>query len=135
MRSGVVSRVNALVLAAGGGALLFAPDWVLPVLVPDFPAAGLWVGQLVAAAWLGMAALNWLQRSAVLGGIYGRPIVLANLALHFISALVIVKAIQRQNVSTKLWALAVPSTILAIVYAWLLLRGPLEADMKARGSR
>jgi hypothetical protein len=87
MISSLVSRASAAILLLGGVTLLFAPDVVLPALVPAFPPAAMWLGQLLAAAWLGVAALNWLQRGALLGGIYGRSVVLANVALYFISEL------------------------------------------------
>ncbi len=79
MTSTLISVASATILLLAGLPLLFAPDAVLP----RFPVAGIWLGQLLGAAWLGVAALNWLSRSAVLGGIYGRPVVLANLALQF----------------------------------------------------
>lgn len=78
----LLSRVSAAVLLVAGIVPLFAPDMVLPRLVPGDPEAALWLGQLLGAAWLGVAALNWLNRSTLLGGIYGRPIVAATMALH-----------------------------------------------------
>jgi hypothetical protein len=90
------------------------------------PPAAAWVGQLLAAAWLGVAALNWLQRSAVLGGIYGRPIVLANLALYFVSALSLLRALMSAGTSSVLWLALAPSAVLAAVYGALLLRGPFD---------
>jgi peptidoglycan/LPS O-acetylase OafA/YrhL len=35
--SSMVSRASAILLLVGGLALLFAPDALLPALVPDFP--------------------------------------------------------------------------------------------------
>ncbi len=74
MKSSLVSRASALVLCIGGLALLFAPDVVLSWLEPEFPAGAAWIGQLLGAAWLGLAALNWLNRSAILGGIVSFPV-------------------------------------------------------------
>lgn len=122
-RSGMISRVNAIVLLLAGVAMLFAPDIVLLRLVQGFPPAAFWLGQLLGAAWLGMAALSWLSRGAVLGGIYGRPVVMANATLHFISAMTLLR--------TGLIVLAIPAALLAIVYGLLLFRGPLPGDMPA----
>jgi hypothetical protein len=55
-----ISRASAIVLAGAGIALLFAGDDLLPRLISGFPSQGAWLGQLLAAAWLGIAALNWL---------------------------------------------------------------------------
>ena len=129
-RSGVISsllsRVSAAILLVGGAALLFAPDALLPALVPGFPPAAAWLGQLLGAAWFGVAALNWSQRAALLGGIYGRPVVLANLALYFISALSLSRALLRGAAPPTLWALLVPLAVLAAAYGALLLRGPFD---------
>ncbi len=121
-----VSHVSAIVLALGGVALLFAPDVILPALVPGFPPAALWLAQLLAAAWLGVAALDWLQRSAVLGGIYGRPVVLANLVLYFVGDLVVLRALREPVAPRALWIFVVPATLLAVAYGALLLRGPFD---------
>ena len=125
--SSLVSRISAAVLFIGGIALLFAPDVLLPALVPRFPPAAAWLGQLLGAAWLGVAALNWLQRSTMLGGIYGRPIVVANLALYFVSALSMLRALLGGGVPATSWLVAAPAAVLAVVYGALLFRGPFDA--------
>ena len=130
MLSTRLSRASALVLLLGGLALLFAPDALLPRLVPGFPAAGEWLGQLLAAAWLGVAALNWTSQRAVLGGIYGRPVVLANVALYFVSATSLGRAAARGAGPGALWALLAVAAALAAVYGWLLFRGPAAADLE-----
>lgn len=127
MISSLLSRVSAVVLLIGGAALLFAPDVLLPALVPGFPPAAAWLGQLLAAAWLGMAALNWLQRAAVLGGIYGRPVVLANLALYFVSALSLLRAAAGGAAPAAAWGALALAAPLAMAYGALLLRGPFDS--------
>jgi len=113
------------VLAAGGLALLFAADEVLPRVTSGFPATAHWIGQLLGAAWLGLAALNWIHRRAVLGGVYGRPVVVANLFHYFIAAMVLIRAIGRGSPG-PIWQLAVPAITLAAAYAALLWRGPFD---------
>lgn len=125
MISSVVSRVSAAVLALGGLALLFAADALLPALVPGLPPTAAWLGQLLGAAWLGVAALNWLQRGAVLGGAYGRPVVVANLVLYFVTALSAARAVPAGG--PRLWLLALPGAAGAAVYGALLVRGPVDA--------
>ena len=126
MISSLLSRLSAAVLAVGGVALLFAADAVLPALAPGFPPAAAWLGQLLGAAWLGVAAMNWLQRDTVLGGIYGRPVVFANVALYFVSALSLLRALVGGAARPALWVACVPAAVLAAAYAALLLRGPFD---------
>jgi hypothetical protein len=125
--SSTLSRISAAVLLGGGLALLFAADAVLPALAPGFPPAAAWVGQLLGAAWLAVAALNWLQRAAVLGGIYGRPVVFANAVLYLVSALSLLRALVGGAAPRAVWLACAPAVLLAAAYAALLLRGPFDA--------
>ena len=131
MISGAVSRASAGVLLVGGLGLLFAPDLVLPPIVPEYPPAGFWVGQLLGAAWLGLAALNWLNRFVLLGGIYGRGVVSANAIAYFITTLVLLRAGFGDPKASGVWGIGVVAALPALVYGWLLFRGPAEADLNA----
>ena len=125
MISAFISRTSALWLGIAGFALLFAPDAVLARLIAGYPPSGLWLGQLLGAAWLGLAALNWINRRLILGGVFGRPIVLANAIHYFISAMVLLRAVRRQP-EASVEIMAVPAITLAVAYGALLFRGPFD---------
>ena len=74
--------------------------------------------------------LNWLQRAAVLGGIYGRPVVFANLALYFISALSLLRALLDGGAPRVLWLLLAALASLALSYGALLWRGPFDRPQR-----
>jgi len=131
MISSVISHLSALVLAVAGAALLFASDVVLPSIVPGLTASAAWLGQLLGAAWLGVAGLNWLSRRATLGGVYGRPVVLANFALYVISALSLVRVLDNGMAQLWLWPAFIVSAAFALSYGALLLRGPLGKGTRA----
>jgi hypothetical protein len=114
----------------GGLLFLFAADDILPRLIPAFPPSGAWLGQLLAAAWLGVAMLNWFSRSTLLGGIYGRAVVTTNAVLYFVSAMALLKIVTRPGISAAVWLLAVPFLLFAGVYGWLMFRGPFERDFE-----
>lgn len=122
-----VSRISAMFLLLAGLALLFASDSLLPALVPGFPSGAAWLGQLLAAGWLAIAALNWLNRFTLLGGIYGRPVVLTNVAVYFISALSMLRALVGHEAPAVAWGLLVPFALMAAVYGLLMLRGPFDS--------
>jgi len=124
--SRLLTTVSALVLFVLGLALLFAPDVVLGRLVPGFPPGSAWVGSLLGAAWLGMAALDWSHRTTLLGGIYGRPVVYANFVLFLVSALVLVRVVLRPGMPPVIWLFALPFFVLAVAWALLLFRGPFD---------
>jgi hypothetical protein len=132
MRAGILSRASAATLLVAGMSLLFLPDVVLPIVSSGYPASAAWLGQLLGGAWLGIAALNWLSRSAVLGGIYGRPVVFANAMMYFIGGISILKAAQRSGFPVVLSLIALAMLLFASVYGWLMRRGPFAADLQDR---
>ena len=132
MHSTLISRVSAGLLLAGGLGLLFAPDVILPRLIAGYPEAGLWLGQLLGAAWLALAELNWLSRTNLLGGIYGRSVVLPNAAFYFIATMVLIKAVSAPSMPVWLWIVAIPTALMAGMYSWLLFRGPMTRDIEMR---
>ncbi len=128
MTSSAISKISAGVLGLGGISFLFAGDVILPLLAADIPRSATWLSELIGAGWLGLAALNWLSRGSVLGGIYGRPVIIANLALYLVSALVLVRVIVNNDTNRLGWIMAPTALLLAATYGWLLLRGPLRRD-------
>ena len=130
MHSTLISRASAGLLLIGGLGLLFAPDVILPRLIPEYPETGLWLGQLLGAAWLALAALNWLSRTSLLGGIYGRSVVMPNAAFYFIAAMVLIKAVSAHTMPAWVWIVMFPVALMAGVYSWLLFRGPMARDME-----
>jgi hypothetical protein len=121
MSSRIIASASALTLAAAGLLLLFASDELLPRLVPGVQVQAAWIGQVLGAAWLGIAALNWLSKGSVLGGIYGRPIVMANAVTYFITTTVLLKA----PIAGAPVAAALPA-VFALLYGVLLFRGPFH---------
>jgi hypothetical protein len=83
--------LSAALTAALGVAASFAPQEILQharVQADPFPVA---VIQLAGALYLGFAVLNWSAKGSMLGGIYGRPIGLANFGHFAIGAIVLWK--------------------------------------------
>ena len=62
-------------------------------------------------------------RGLTIGGIYGRPVVVANLTLYFISATTLLKAAVPAP-ERLVVAAAIVTSVLAALYAWLLFRPP-----------
>lgn len=107
--------------------MLFGADIVFPALVPGFPPSAAFIGQMIAGAWLAMASVNWFNRSQILGGIYGRPVVYANVVLWVVTVLGVVRSAMLPGASVWLWGIVVPAGVFACVYGVLMLRGPFDA--------
>ena len=83
--------LSAAFVAALGVAASFLPQEILGLagIPPDrFAAAAV---QIAGALYIGFALLNWSAKGTLLGGIYGRPIVLANFTHFAIGAIVLWK--------------------------------------------
>ena len=80
--------------------------------------------QMVGALYLGFAMLNWMSRGSSLGGIYGRPIVVANM-LHFtVASLALVKTLPGWHPPVVVAATIICS-LFAAAFGLLLFRTPL----------
>lgn len=127
-----LSRASAGLLGATGHALVFAPRELLAYLAPGTPAAATWIGQLLGAALIGFAWLNWLNRGTLLGGIYARPVVLANAVFFFVGAVSVFGASSALDATAwRVQAVAGVLGLFALCYTWLMFRGPLERDFQA----
>lgn len=50
--------------------------------------------QLLGAALLGFALLNWMSRNSIIGGIYGKPLLIANLVHFLMGSLALIKMVK-----------------------------------------
>ncbi|MDT0631063.1 hypothetical protein RQM47_02085 [Rubrivirga sp. S365] len=111
----------AVLLAAAGAVFLFVPDIVFPDARAGGPAA--LAAQLFGAALLGFAALCWAGRGALLGGIYGRPIVVGNQAFAVVGTLVVLGGLPPEA-GPGLWGLLAVLVFGAALWSVLLFRSP-----------
>lgn len=123
--------ISAVALAAAGAALLFAPAELQRVLSgAGSAAAGAesmspLMMQLWAAALLGLASMSWIGRGMTLGGVYGRALVLANLAHWTVGGLSMVRAVLDRPSGAGLWLAAAVYVAFALAFAWLMRRDPV----------
>ena len=71
---------SAAVYLVAGIALLFAPAELLAAAGEPASILPVAVLQVLGSALFGFAMLNWMHRHSTVGGIFGRPLVMANLA-------------------------------------------------------
>jgi len=106
---------SAVVLGAGGAFLLFAPAEIARSL----GLSGVYaqpVFSLLAATYLGFAMANWAVKGSAIGGIYQRPLSLANLAHFVIGGLSLMKVASK---SPLLLSVAVVYGLFAVFFVWL----------------
>lgn len=71
--------LTALLDGLAGLAFVFAPGEILSSIGIPVSVGSTWLAQMLGAALLSLAWLNWLQRYARVGGVLGRTVLLPNL--------------------------------------------------------
>lgn len=112
---------SAVLLGAAGVLLSFAPELGLAALGVEPSPATLLLAQIVGGLYFGFAMLNWMTKDTPTGGIYNRPVVVANLS-HFVIAGL---SILRQLPGTPaLWVLGGLYVVLASLFGLTLYTHP-----------
>ena len=124
MNTELLMVLCALFLAALGILASFFPQEILAFSGSQDEGLAVLVVQIAGALYLGFAFLNWTARASVLGGIYGRPVVLGNL-LHFVVVtLALWKAVATGPQMTGVVAGAVVYSVFAVSFGMLLFVQP-----------
>jgi len=114
--------IAALVDAVVGLLLLFMPQETMTVLLGAAAAGTERTGQLAAAGLLGVAGVNWLNRYARFGGIYGRPLMLGNLLHKMTLSLLLIGDAARGAIPHAGVALTIVYGLLAMGFAYAMIR-------------
>ena len=123
-RPGALLTCSALANLLAALGCLFAGDEVLAASGAAKTGLERVLVQLLGAGLFGFAMLNWMNRYAPVGGIYGRPLVVANLAHTMTAALTLVQIVTRGAQSVvALAALAFFGTF-AVAFGVVLFAGP-----------
>ena len=85
--------LTAILLAVLGLSLTFAADNIIVWLGIDNSVPINLIFQLLGAAYFAFAMLNWMAKGAIIGGIYNKPIAIANLSHFLIGGLALTKAV------------------------------------------
>ena len=115
---------SALLLMGLGIVTLFAPDEIAGIVSKSGQATSGVVVQLLAGALFALGILDWMNRYATIGGIYGRPVVLANFAFFFITTTTLARFALAVGGGIALWGATGVSGILAALYAQLFFGSP-----------
>lgn len=118
MGRAILTLSAAMLLLVGGTGLFAAREAASWLGASGSGPASLLV-QVAASAMLGLAMLNWLSRGNRVGGIYARPLCLANLLFFASAALCVGKAVAARQAPESWLALVAGFSALALAFAWL----------------
>lgn len=112
--------------ALSGLAALFLPEEIAAASGAAASPHFTLVVQLCAAMLLGFAMLDWMSRGNLVGGIYARPLVVANFVHFAVGAITMLEMIYTGTASTEVAAICAGYVALAAAFAVLLFRSPVQ---------
>ncbi len=115
---------SAIVMFAFGVALTFAPAELIHAAgAPQLPLL-VALAQTCGALYLGFAALNWMAKDNLIGGIYSRPVALANFLQFFVVAMALLNDVARLPHSPGPISATALNASLALCFGLVLFRHP-----------
>ena len=125
MKTKLLMASSAAVMGAAGLAGTFLPQELLRALQLPASDAPALLMQLHAALLLAFALTNWMAKGSLIGGIYNRPLALANV-LHFATgSLTLLKMMTAGAVGLPEAVLVVPYVVLAVWWSAALVTSPV----------
>ena len=118
-------EIIAAVLGAAALVLIFAPELALACVAIEPTAGALVLGQLYGSALFGIAVSTWFARTMLLGGIYGRGVVVGGFAHALVGVFALFHALRASFGNACVWAAFIVYAALAIWFGALMFgRGP-----------
>jgi hypothetical protein len=116
--------LSALFLAVLGCGITFFPQELLAHVGVRPEGTAVLLIQMLGALYLGFAILNWMNRGNRIGGIYGRPVSMANFFHFAVGAAALVKGSIAQQFALEVVATAAIYATFGIWFALALFTHP-----------
>lgn len=125
MNTKLIMTTSAALLAVAGISLSFFPNEISNYIGLGVTKTPQLVIQALGALYFGFAMLNWMAKGSLIGGIYAKPLVVANLSHFMIGGLSLIKGlISIPNPPYQLVILTGVYTIFAAIFGVLFMRNP-----------
>jgi hypothetical protein len=122
MKTKILMTSSCLIFGILGISALFMPDRVLSAFGINTTDASSLLVQLMGTLFFAFALMNWTVKDGVIGGIYQRPVSLANFAHFFAGALTALKYLLSHSASPLIVGIAVIYAAYAVMFYWLVFR-------------
>lgn len=126
MNTKIVMTLSAATLGAAGILLTFIPDTILSFLNIATNDTALFLMQILGALYFAFGMLNWMTKNSLIGGIYNRPIAVANFSHFLIAGLALTKGIiSNPGLSYIIWIVGIIYFVFGLSYGVILFRHPV----------
>jgi hypothetical protein len=121
----LIMTVGAVFLALIGIILSFLPNEVAAYFQIENTKTIQLILQIAGAQYFAMGMLNWMMRNSVIGGIYNRPVTIANFAHYLIGALALAKGLfSSSGLPFVFYILTGYYLVFVVLYAFIFNRNP-----------
>lgn len=129
MNTRLLMALSAIILALLGISLIFFPIEILDYFELSVSDTLELLMQIIGSLYFAFAMLNWISRGSIIGGIYNRPIAIANLTHFFIAGLSLIQGIlSNPNLPYTIWSIAIIYTIFAILFGIVAFNHPVSEN-------
>ena len=122
MNTKLLMTSSALILGLAGVFALFAPDVLLSTEGAAVTGTLSVMIQLMGALYFSFALMNWTAKDSLIGGIYARPVSLANFSHFFAGALLLLKQPLSNEMNLSTLAVLIVYAVYAACFYWLVFR-------------
>ena len=120
---------SAIILALIGISLIFFPKEILDYFELSTSDTLELLMQIIGSFYFAFAMLNWMSKGSLIGGIYNRPIALANWTHFFIAGLALIKGVlANPSLSYVIWSIAIIYSIFAILFGIVAFKHPVSEN-------
>jgi hypothetical protein len=122
----LIMILSAIFLAAIGISLTFLPAEIAGItgIAPDKTFTV--ILQLLGALYFSFAMLNWMAKGTLIGGIYGKPVSVANMTHFVIGALALIKLLlNNHDLHYSIWMLAGIYAVFAVLFGIIFSKNPV----------
>jgi hypothetical protein len=121
MNTRILMVASAAVMGIAGLVATFAPLEVLTAIAGPVNGPLPVLVQLMGALYIGFAMANWVAKDNAIGGIYSRPLSMANCVHFFAGALALLKYEYAHRFDTPMVAALIVYALFALAFSYLVL--------------
>ena len=127
MNTKIIMTASAIILGIAGIVLTFIPDEIIDYLSLEMNKILLSLMQILGALYFAFGMLNWMTKTSLIGGIYNRPIAVANFTHFLIAGLALTKGlISNPSLPYIIWIIGIIYLVFAISFGVILFRHPIS---------
>ncbi|MEI8112253.1 MAG: hypothetical protein WCI54_01405 [Bacteroidia bacterium] len=127
MKTKYLMTASAVFLGFSGILFTFIPEEVLYAFGLEATKPLQLLVQITGALYFGFGMLNWMTKSGLIGGIYNRPVAVANISHFSIAGLALLKAlVSNPDLPLMVWIAGIIYGIFAISFGLILFRHPIS---------